>query len=187
MNKKKLVLPGEHLLSCEEAEPGENTYTEKDEIFSTAFGETVVSEGAVTITRKRRVPKKPQRGMDVYCMVKKTSPNKAVVECIPVEGAEGPGSTIPITAVLPVTALGKRGYVRDLREEVKIGDVIKAQVSKVTKTGVDISIVGPQCGFMCVFCPRCRKRMDLKDRIFICNDCGWKERRKTPREKGNKT
>ena len=181
MDEKKLVLPGEHLLSGEEAEPGENTYVEKDEIFSAAFGETVVSEGAVAIKRKK-APRRPHTGMAVYCLVKKTSPNKAVADCMPVEGAEGPGSTMPITAVLPVTALGKRGYVQDLRDEIKIGDVIKAQISKITKTGIDISIVAPQCGFICVFCPRCRKKMDLKDRIFICNACEWKERRKIPQE-----
>jgi exosome complex RNA-binding protein Csl4 len=183
MDKKKLVLPGEHLLSAEEAVPGENTYTEKDEIFSAAFGETAVSEGAVSIKRKRRSLKRPYRGMEVYCVVKKTSPNKAIVECIPVEGAEKPGSTMPITAVLPVTGLGRKGFVRDLRDEVKIGDIIRAEVSKVMKTGVDITIAGPEHGFLCVFCPRCRKRMDLKDRIFICSDCEWKERRKIPREK----
>lgn len=183
MDKKKLVLPGEHLLSSEEAEPGENTYTERDEIFSAALGETAVSEGAVNVKRKNRTPKRPYRGMEVYCVVKKTSPNKAVVECIPVEEAEKPGSTMPITAVLPVTGLGKKGFVPDLRNEVKIGDIIRAQVSKVMKTGVDISIVGPEHGFLCVFCPRCRKRMDLKDRIFICSVCEWKERRKIPREK----
>lgn len=181
MNKKKLVLPGEYLLSCEEAEPGESTYTEKDEIFAAAFGETVVSEGAIAIKRGR-TPKRPYRGMEVYCLVKKTSPNKAIAECIPVEGAEGPGSTIPIIAVLLVTALGRKDFVRDLRDEVKIGDIIKAQIQTVKKNEVDISIAGPQCGFMCVFCPRCRRRMDLKDRIFICNDCGWKERRKIPHE-----
>jgi exosome complex component CSL4 len=87
-----------------------------------------------------------------------------------------------ITAVLPVTGLGKKEYVRDLRDEVKIGDIIKAKVSKITKTGVDISIAGPESGFLCVFCPKCRNRMDLKDINFICNACEWKERRKTPRE-----
>jgi len=142
MDKKKLVLPGEHLMSAEEAEAGENTYTERDEIFSAAFGETAVSGGAVSVKRKRRTLKQPHKGMDVYCLVVKTSPNKAVTECIPVEDAERHGSSVPLRAVLPVTALGRKGYVEDLRNEVKIGDVIKAQIFKVARTGVDISIAG---------------------------------------------
>ncbi len=183
MNKKKLVLPGEHLLSCEEAEPGENTFTQEDEIFSAASGESVFSEGTIGIKSKRKAVEKPYNGMDVYCIVTKTSPNKAVAECISVKQAEGPGSSVPITAALPVTALGRKGYVEDMRNEVRIGDILKAQIRTVSKTGVDITITGPEQGFLCVFCPRCRKRMNLKDRIFICGDCGWKERRKIPQKK----
>jgi hypothetical protein len=71
MEKKKLVLPGDHLFSTEEAVSGENTYEENDEIFSAGFGEGMLSGGAAEVTGKGRKFTKPYEGMDVYCLVTK--------------------------------------------------------------------------------------------------------------------
>jgi exosome complex component CSL4 len=180
MNKNKLVIPGEHLLSCEEAEPGQNTFTENDEIFSASFGDEKLVGGIVSVTRKGKNLLRPYVGMEVYCLIVKTTPNKAIAECLPVSEAEGKERSVEITAVLPVTGI-RKGYVDSIRDEVKIGDIIKAKISKITKTGVDISIFPPQYGLIACFCPRCRTRMDVKDKIFICSNCDWKERRKIPR------
>jgi len=186
MSDKKLVLPGDRLASGEEAVSGENTYEDKDEVYSAAAGIGGVHEGTAQVKGARHTLVKPHKGMKVYCLIRKTSPNKAVADCISVEQGESKGSAMPITAVLPVTGLGKRGYVEDLRSEVRIGDVIAARVIKADKKGVDVAISSPDCGFLAVFCPRDRKRMDYKGDTFICSDCGWKERRKIPRE-GNET
>ena len=176
MDKKRLVLPGEHVSSYEEAEPGENCYAENDEVYSSAMGESATEEGKATVRGKGRVLESPRVGMDVYCVITKTSLNKAVVECIPASEVEGKGRGLEVGAVLLVTAI-RRGYVPDIRQEVKIGDIIKARVQSVEKTGVEISMFPPECGVVAIFCPRCRQAMDLKDEIFICS-CGWKERRK---------
>ena len=180
MEKKKLVLPGDHLLSAEEAEAGRNTYTENDEIYSAAFGSEEVSGGKVYVERKGKSLLRPYVGMDVYGIVVKTSPNKAVVACMPVSEAEGKERSIEMTAILPVTGI-RKGYVESIRDEVRVGDVIKAKISKIMPTGIDLSIFPPPYGLIAVFCPRCRNRMDLKERIFICSNCEWKEKRKIPR------
>lgn len=179
MSQNKLVLPGEHLLSAEEAEPGRNTFVDGDEIYSAAIGVPESREGVIRVEGKGVNLIKPYVGMDVYCVITRTSPNKAIASCMPVEEAEGKKRCVEITAVLPVTGI-RRGYVDDIRSEVKIGDVIKAKISKITPTGVDISIFGAGYGLIAVFCPRCRTRMDLKDSIFICSSCEWKEKRKIP-------
>jgi len=183
MDKKKLVLPGEHLYSCEEAEPGENTYVDNDEIFSAGVGEINVSTGAVVINTKSKPRVNLHVGMYLYCMVMKTSPNKAIVSCIPAD--PGVSGRSGITGILSVAALGKRGYVRDLRSEVKIGDIIKAKVRNIGDTGdAEITLDDQNCGFLAVFCPHCRKQMNLNGQIFICNDCDWKENRKIPKNNG---
>jgi len=182
MDKKKLVLPGDHLSSYEEAEPAENAYTENDEVYSAAFGEDATGGGKASVKTKGRILEQPHVGMEVYCVITKTSLNKAVAGCIPVSEAESGGRGVEVEAVLPVTAI-RRGYVTDIRHEVKIGDIIKAKIQKVTNTGIDISMAGPQYGLVRVFCPRCRDAMDLKDGIFI-SSCGWKERRKIPGQPG---
>lgn len=177
MDRKKLVLPGEHISSYEEAEPGENSYAENDEIYSSAIGESATVEGKAVVKHKGRLLERPKVGMDVYCVITKTSLNKAVAGCIPASEVEGRGRGLEVEAVLPVTAI-RRGYVPDIRQEVKIGDIIKARVESVDRTGVEISLFPPPYGVVAIFCPRCRRAMDLKGEIFICSDCGWKERRK---------
>ncbi len=180
---KKLVLPGDHLSSAEEAEQGENTYTEKDEIYSAAIGENKSSPGHAEVNSRGRNLKTPEVGSSVYCLIVKTTPNKAIAGCMTIEEAQGEGRGLEIDAVLPVTAI-RSDYVRDVRDEVKIGDIIKAKIQKVNRSGFDISIRDADCGVVCAFCPRCRNRMDLKE-IFICS-CGWKERRKLPRQESKR-
>ena len=79
-------------------------------------------------------------------------------------------------SVLPVTAI-RSEYVEDLRNEIKVGDIIKAKINKKTKTGFEISISEEGFGVVKAFCPKCREPMHLKSDLFICN-CGWKERKK---------
>lgn len=180
---KKLVIPGDHLSSAEEAEVGENTYSENDEVYSAAFGENASEPGSALVKTKGRSLKQPSLGMPVYCFIFKTSPNKAVGGCMMVDEAEGNARGMAIEAVLPVTAI-RGGFVRDLRDEVKIGDIIRAKIQKIEKSGYEISMFSHDCGVVVAFCPRCRLRMDLSERIFTCPGCSWKERRKLPLKEG---
>jgi exosome complex component CSL4 len=175
----RLVLPGDHLSSAEEAEPGQNTYSDRDEIYSATMGEDKSAPGLAMVQVKSRDLKMPAIGMDVYGVVMKASPNKAVAGCIPVSEAEGQGRGIEVFAVLTVMAI-RRGYVNDLRDEVKIGDIIRAKIKSIDKTGVEITMLPQECGIVACFCPRCRERMDLRESLFVCPTCSWKERRKLP-------
>jgi exosome complex component CSL4 len=179
MEKKKLVLPGDYVSSAEEAEAGENTYEERDEIFSAAIGESQVSGGTASVKVKHQGLVNPEVGMHVYGLVFRTSLNKAICTCVPVKEVEGKIRTMEFEAVLPVTEI-RKGYVKDIRDEVKIGDIIRAKIHKITATGIELSILWPEYGLVSVFCPRCRTKMDLKDKVFICGQCNWKERRKIP-------
>ena len=174
--KNKILLPGEHISSQEEGEAGENTYVEKDEIYSAAAGILEDKELKKLIKHNRKI-EKPHLGMEVCCIINKTSTNKALVSCITYNEVTGNGREMVIDAALPVTAVDKR-YVEDMRREVKVGDIIFAKIDKLTKTGVDISILGEKYGIISAFCPKCRAQMAQREGIFICSKCGWKERRK---------
>lgn len=181
--EKKLVLPGDHLSSAEESETGENTYSENDEVYSAALGENISAPGHAAVRGRGRKLKVPGVGTEVYCLITKTGPNKAIGVCITADEVEGRGRGLEMDGVLLVTAI-RRGYVRDIRDEVKIGDIIKAKVQEVRRNELAISIFDPQCGVVAAFCPKCRQKMDLKDRLFICSRCFWKERRKLPLAEG---
>jgi len=178
MAVKKLVVPGEHLASAEEVMPGDNTYSENDEVYSSAFGEMREREHKleVGLDQGRKITT-PQVGSDLYCVVRRLSPTKAFVNCVPFEGFDKKGSVSEVSAVLPVQNI-KRDHVREMRDELRAGDIIKAKISKIVKEGIDISIFGPAYGVVRAFCSDCRSGMVLKDSALICSSCGKEEKRK---------
>ena len=149
---RRLVLPGDHLSSAEEAEPGQNTYSENDEIYAATMGDDESQPGSAAVRSRSRNLQLTSIGMEVYGVVMKASPNKAVAGCIPVSEVEGHGRGVEVFAVLPVTAI-RRGYVNDLRDEVKIGDIIRARIKSIDKTGVEISMLTKECGIVVVLLP----------------------------------
>jgi exosome complex component CSL4 len=181
--EKKLVLPGSHLSSAEESETGDNTYSENDEVYSSASGENTSGPGHASVKTKGRSITLPRVGMSVYCLITKAGMNKAIGGCIPADEAEGGSRGVSIEAVLPVTAI-RNSYVREVRDEVRVGDIIKARIDKIEKTGFDITIKPPECGVLVAFCPKCRIKMDKTGHLFNCGSCGWKDRKKTPLAEG---
>jgi exosome complex component CSL4 len=179
---KKVVLPGEYIAGAEEVVPGENTYSENDEVYSSAFGEVRERERRVEVAwDKTRHMAQVKVGLELYCMVRKVSSNKAFLDCTPVADADKSGSAIEVSAVLPVTAI-RNSYVRDMRDEVRTGDVIKARIAKIERSGVDVSVNAPDCGVIKAYCTACRSGMDLKNGSLICSNCGRKESRKMSSE-----
>ncbi len=179
---KKIVLPGEYIAGAEEVVPGENTYSENDEVYSSAFGEVRERERRVEVGwDKTRHIAQVKVGLELYCMVRKVSSTKAFLDCTPVADADKSGSAIEVSAVLPVTAI-RNSYVRDMRDEVRTGDVIKARIAKIERSGVDVSVNAPDCGVMKAYCSACRAGMDLKNGSLICSNCGRKESRKMSSE-----
>ncbi len=173
-----LVVPGKHLSEAEEGMPGKNAYIENDNIYSAVMGEPVTENGVVDVKRNGSRVEVPAVGQVVYCIVSRTSPTKAFCDCMAASELEGTGKRgIQIDAVLPVVAIS-RGYVREIGDAVKIGDIIKAKISKIDKKFYDITIVEDGLGVVKAFCSRCRSEMGLKDNIFTCKSCGWKEKRK---------
>ncbi len=182
MGDKKIVLPGQYIAGAEEVVPGENTFSENDEIYASAFGEVNERERSVEVTwdKTRHMPQ-VKAGMVLYCMVRKVSNTKAFLDCTPAEGSDRPGSAMEVSAVLPVTAI-RSSYVRDMRDEVRTGDIIKARISKIERAGVDVSVNAPDAGVVKAYCSSCRSGMDLKNGSLICSNCGRKESRKLSSE-----
>jgi exosome complex component CSL4 len=179
---KKTILPGEYIAGAEEGSPGENAYSDGDEIYSASFGEVREKEHRFDVVwDKVRHMAQVQPGMELYCMVRKVSSTKAFLDCTPVADVERRGSSIEVSAVLPVTSV-RSSYVRDMRDEVRTGDIIKARISKIEKNGVDVSINSPLHGVVKAYCTDCRHGMNLKNGALICSNCGRKEQRKLSEE-----
>ncbi len=180
-DKKKLVLPGDHLASCEEGEAGQNTFTEKDEMYSSTYGEPEYNEGVFSVKRRGRNVRIPQVDDKVYCLITRADPNKARAVCMLESEVDKKERGAEIVAVLPVTNIS-RERVDKTRDAVRAGDIIKARIYKIgqKKSEIDISIYGKDFGVIKAFCGKCRSPMNLNDTIFVCSHCGWKETRKIP-------
>lgn len=182
MKDKKLVLPGFHIASAEEAIAGRNTYTENDEIYSSSVGELAENEREVGIdNRDERRIHVPKEGDEVYCTVDRVSDNKAFVSCILAVDLGRSGSSKDIPAVIPVNKI-RSEHVRSVKDEVGIGDIVKGRIAKAENNMVDISIYGPEYGVVRAFCHTCRKDMVLKEGSLICSNCEKRERRKLSSE-----
>ncbi len=180
MEEKRLVFPGDHLFSCEEFEPGQNTFTKDDESYSAAFGKVDTSEGMVNIVRKNESVRSPKEGMVLYCLVRRADPHKARLECMMESEVEEKCRCPQIDAVLPVANIS-RSHVNSIRDALRVGDVLKARIFKIKDGGeVELSLVGKDFGVIKAFCTRCRHRMGLRGDAFVCPHCRWKEKKKIP-------
>lgn len=163
-----------------EVVPGPNAYESEDEVYASAAGELVEDNREVAVLAKPKA-RAPEVGMDLYCVVRKTSASKAFLDCVPASDLDQRGSSIDVSAVLPVANI-KRERVREVRDELRAGDIIKAKVHKITRDDVDVSVYGDEYGVVKAFCSHCRKGMVLNDKELICNNCGSVEKRKLSKD-----
>lgn len=177
MTTKKIVFPGEHLASCEEFIAGKNTFTDKDDIYSAAIGE-LESFGRMVQVNSRKTFVPVTEGMEVYCTVRELSGTKAFVSCIPIL-KDNERSFPGFEAVLPVSSI-RQGYVENIRDEIRIGDILKAKVTKIERQDVDVSISEQGYGVIKAFCSRCRNGMIINGNNINCNKCNRIENRKLP-------
>jgi exosome complex component CSL4 len=183
--KKKLVLPGDFLANGEEFEAGSNTYSENDETHSATYGEVESKEGTISVQRRGKSVKVPEIGMHLLCLVTRADPNKAKVGCMLESEVDKKERCSEIVGILPVTNIS-RARVETIRDAVRVGDIIKARIYKMRENGdAEISILGKEFGVLKAYCSKCRKAMDLKGNIFICNNCNRRERRKIPGAEGD--
>ena len=172
-----VVFPGDFLAHGEEAEGGVNTVEEEDDIYAAVMGEVVKKGRVVSVMSKKHICM-PRRGLEVYGIVVSHSPSKAILYCIPACVVSGKGRGVGFMAALEPRGMGR--FVKDMRYEARIGDIIFGQVVVATREGNVISISAPKYGFVAVFCPKCRQRMVRKGNVFVCK-CGNIERRKIAR------
>lgn len=166
-----LVLPGQFLATREEFEPGEYVVEEEGNIYATTLG-TLKED-----LERRRISVRPLKkwkvkvGDVIIGDVKAIFPSFVVIT-LP------RGKYFKIgDAILHISQV-KRGFVKDLRREFKVGDIVRAKVIKVDRLAVYLSTVGEEFGIIQAFCARCRGPMEYKNNVLYCAKCKLSELRK---------
>ena len=72
----------------------------------------------------------------------------------------------------------RRGYVKNVRDEYRIGDIIRAKIAAFQNGEFRLTTDGDDLGAIKAFCAKCRHPMKVESGLLQCEDCGAKDNRK---------
>jgi exosome complex component CSL4 len=177
------VVPGERIAVIEEFNPSLGTFEENGNIRSEIAGFVVVDSVSRTISVLRRGnrPKIPRRGAIIIGQISTAESKFANINIFKV------GNDLvekPFEGLLHITRIG-RGYVKQLEDVIKSGDLIKGRVVS-NKNGVcQVATIGDIFGVIQAYCSSCGTRLTLVGRgRLVCPNCGKTETRKTAEDYG---
>ncbi len=171
-----IALPGKTLGTEEEYMAGKDTFVEGVDIIASNSGEVVVDADRRVSINAFKKPVLLSKGMVVYGRVEEIFEPIALVR---VEGAEGNIRSVynQHYCVLHVSRIAG-GYAENVRDELRIGDIIKAVVDEIKNDEVHLSTKAPGFGVIKAFCSNCRHELEMKEGKLECANCGSKENRK---------
>ena len=179
--EKKLVVPGDFIGTEEEYLSGSGTFADKEKIYATISGETHDEARKLSVLQNRAL-----RSLEVGTVVIGTIEN--IVEPIVLvsitsgsDGRESRFGETPDYAVLHASMI-KRGYVKNVRDEYRIGDIIRAKIADVRNGELRLATDSDELGAIKAFCPKCRHPMKLESAILKCESCDWKDNRKIAKD-----
>ncbi len=168
--------PGEELGVEEEFAPGSGTFVENGVIYACTSGK-IVSDGKTLSIEGRSNLKKLNVGDQVIGRVENV---KEPVALVLVLGLDEKGERFMISSDYSVLHASKikDGFVKNIHDEIKIGDLILAKVEEERTDGLALTINAKELGVIKGFCTRCRGALELRNFNLVCEKCGHKEYRK---------
>jgi exosome complex component CSL4 len=183
--EKQLLLPGDLVGTGEEYLPEEGTFLDDNgNIYSSNTGELVIDKRTLgaKLNVTTRFPTMQKVGMKVIGVIGEAQGQVAFVD-IPIES-----DCIPweVPAVLHISRI-KPGFVDSVKDEFRIGDVVRVLIGEVSKHSVLVSTKDFDCGVIRAYCSKCRKLL-LRDpqskEWLVCPECGSREKRKMASDYG---
>ena len=163
---KRIVVPGEFIGTEEEYIAGEGTFSENERIYAKIAGELSDTARKLSVSQE-----KPLQALGVGSVIIGRVEN--VVEPIAlVSIATGSdmkdrfGETSDY-AVLHASMI-KRGYVKNVRDEYKIGDIVRAKIADLRNGEFRLATDSDELGAIEAFCAKCRHPMKLESVMLKC-------------------
>ncbi len=181
--QKKVVVPGEELGISEEYSAEENTFEDEDgTIYADSVGTAEFDDSSREVNvEKERVVKNFSPGSTVHAAVSGVRKNRVLVHIINAEKNGEKRIVSHSMAMIPIANVSQR-FVKDLRQEFRIGDIVKAEVESIKPFGIRLLTSKPSLGVVKAYCSKCRHPLHLIGRELKCTNCGSTERRKTSSE-----
>ncbi|OIO22135.1 hypothetical protein AUJ17_00015 [Candidatus Micrarchaeota archaeon CG1_02_47_40] len=183
MSENELVSPGAELGFEEEYEAGEGVYIADGKIYSSVLGERVIEGRTIGVKAKKKL-KNLSIGDVLYGQVGMVAePVVALIEVLAPKKKDAYFPSNSDYCSLHASSL-KRGFVRNIHDEIKIGDIVRAEVLEVKKTEVCLTTNKNNLGVVKAFCTKDRAVLEMKEGALICPLCGRNEIRKVSDDYG---
>ena len=175
-SKKKVVLPGEVVGTSEEYLPGEGTFEEDGKIISSRMGVVRYDEKDMTVSTEPLNPINSIKKGDV--VIGEVTGVKETMVIVDIKKVEGKDRSITGETMGTIhVSKASQAYVKDLRREFRIGDIVRAKVIRA-KPSIQLTTAYPEYGVIKALCTRCRSPMVRKGTMVYCPKCERTETRK---------
>lgn len=170
------VVPGERLGVIEEFTPGSGTYVEEGIIHSEITGCTLLDmlNKQVSVFPLVQTATVPQVGSIVTGLVLEVRNKQAVLRIFQIGEKMLSGF---FTGMLHISG-SSRGYVDNMYDVCKAGDIMKAKVISTKNRTFFLSTAERDLGVVYALCSICGNVLQPANRGMGCSKCGNRERRK---------
>jgi exosome complex component CSL4 len=170
------VVPGDRLGVIEEFTSGPGTYVEGGTIHSKITGRTLLDmlNKQVSVYPLAKTATVPQVGNIVTGMVSDVKSKNAVLNIFQVGDKMLSGF---FKGALHISGVS-HGYVDNMFNVCKAGDIIKAKVISTANRSFFLSTADKDLGVVYALCSRCGHVLQPANRGMSCSNCGNFERRK---------
>lgn len=163
-NDTKIVIPGQEIGTEEEFVGGKGTVTIDSKIYATVMGEVTDESRTLTVDNPKSKGKlsELQEGMKIVGRVEMIVDPIAIVSIRKVYDKDKYGRVPKSSenAILHASYI-KRGYVKQVRDELSIGDIIRAKIIGKKKGEIQLSTEDEDLGVLKAFASK-RPRFPLE-------------------------
>ncbi|MFH0970941.1 MAG: exosome complex RNA-binding protein Csl4 [Candidatus Micrarchaeota archaeon] len=176
---REIVTPGELLGIEEEFFGNEKTYAEEGNVYSMVLGEKRMLNKQVQIVSPK-FARMLKKGDIVVGRVEDLYDSVSLIVIESMHGSKTEREAIGKTyCYMRITEIARgAGYIKNFRQFIKIGDILKAIVIEITPLGTYLSIADEGFGVLKAHCSLCHSKLAQHGRILQCDSCGNKENRK---------
>ena len=175
--KENFVVPGEAVKTDKRL--GYGLYTEGGATYSSVVGNMKESTDKAFVEPENNVVE-IRRGETVIGTIEVVRDKAVVVKILKVVGKQRslPTESMGIIRVMDISS----GYTESAKDEFKIGDVIKAEVTQILPNDIILTTKNPNLGVIEGYCSNCRGILKSDSGKLVCTVCGKTEKRKTSRD-----
>jgi exosome complex component CSL4 len=179
MNDNKWVAPGTLLGTEEEYVAGKGTYVENSKIYASILGRLEDDKRTLNVICESLIMPVPVNAIIVGRVEAIIDP----IAIVSVQQIESQGKCRFVISgenfVLKVQNI-RQGYVKNVKDEIRIGDIIRAKVIDIKNGEYHITTEDPNLGCIRAYCsnPRSRFILTKTNTGLVCEQNGTKENRK---------